>query len=74
MLNPNVSDVQKLTRARHQGDNAELNAMSLNLLQLIVRQAPNLRYHFPADARSFYLDINARNLNIGLSAWRGFFQ
>ena len=48
--------------------------MSLNLLQLIVRQAPNLRYHFPADARSFYVDINARNLNIGLSAWRGFFQ
>lgn len=66
--------MQKLLRPRQQGDSAELNAMSLNLLQLIVRQAPNLRHRFPADARSFYVETNARDLRIGLSAWRGFFQ
>ncbi|RDX56915.1 Piwi-domain-containing protein [Lentinus brumalis] len=70
----NPTDVQKLLRPRQQGDSAELNAMSLNLLQLIVRQAPNLRHRFPADARSFYVETNARDLRIGLSAWRGFFQ
>ncbi|RPD66004.1 Piwi-domain-containing protein [Lentinus tigrinus ALCF2SS1-6] len=70
----NPTDVQKLTRPRQQGDSAELNAMSLSLLQLIVRQAPNIRHRFPADARSFYVETNSRDLRIGLSAWRGFFQ
>ncbi|KAI0721640.1 Piwi domain-containing protein [Cerioporus squamosus] len=70
----NPTDVQKLTRPRQQGDSAELNAMSLNLLQLIVRQAPNIRHSFPADARSFFVETNSRDLRIGLSAWRGFFQ
>ncbi|KAI0747992.1 Piwi domain-containing protein [Daedaleopsis nitida] len=72
MINP--QDVMKLTRPRVRGDNAELNAMSLNLLQLIVRQAPNLRHRFPADARSFYVDTGSLSLENGLSAWRGFFQ
>ena len=67
-------DVSKLMRRRQNGDNFELNAMSLNLLQLIVRQAPNLRHRFPADARSFYVQTGSRDLRVGLSAWRGFFQ
>ncbi|KAI9064296.1 Piwi-domain-containing protein [Trametes sanguinea] len=48
--------------------------MSLNLLQLIVRQAPNMRHKFPADARSFFIAHNARDLRRGISAWRGYFQ
>ena len=67
-------DVGKLMRRRQNGDNFELNARSLNLLQLIIRQAPNLRHRFPADARSFYVQAGSRDLRVGLSAWRGFFQ
>ncbi|KAI0336397.1 Piwi-domain-containing protein [Cubamyces sp. BRFM 1775] len=66
-------DVRKLTRRRSPHDLSD-NAMSLNLLQLIVRQAPNMRHKFPADARSFYIAHNAKDLRNGLSAWRGFFQ
>ncbi|KAI0637098.1 Piwi domain-containing protein [Trametes polyzona] len=67
------SDVQKLTRRRSPGDVSD-NAMPLNLLQLIVRQAPNMRHKFPSDARSFYIAHNAKDLRIGISAWRGYFQ
>ncbi len=67
-------DVSKLLRPRESGDSPELNAMSLNLLQLIVRQAPNLRHRFPADARSFYVAQGSKDLRVGLSAWRGYFQ
>ncbi|KAH9901258.1 Piwi domain-containing protein [Cubamyces lactineus] len=71
VISPN--DVRKLTRKRSPHDFSD-NAMSLNLLQLIVRQAPNMRHNFPADARSFYIAHNAKDLRNGLSAWRGFFQ
>ncbi|KAL1947711.1 hypothetical protein VTO73DRAFT_13435 [Trametes versicolor] len=67
------SDVQKLCQRRSPGDPSD-SSMSLNLLQLIVRQAPNMRHKFPADARSFYISHNAKDLRIGLSAWRGYFQ
>ncbi|KAJ3002386.1 hypothetical protein NUW54_g5874 [Trametes sanguinea] len=65
-------DVRKLTRKRSPNDPD--NTMSLNLLQLIVRQAPNMRHKFPADARSFFIAHNARDLRRGISAWRGYFQ
>ncbi|CDO70771.1 hypothetical protein BN946_scf184798.g86 [Trametes cinnabarina] len=66
------SDVQKLTRRRSPNDVE--STMSLNLLQLIVRQAPNMRHKFPADARSFFIAHNSRDLRRGISAWRGYFQ
>ncbi|KAH9854098.1 Piwi domain-containing protein [Lenzites betulinus] len=66
-------DVQKLTQRRSPNDPSD-NIMSLNLLQLIVRQAPNMRHNFPADARSFYIDHNSKTIGGGLSAWRGYFQ
>ncbi|KAI0374754.1 Piwi-domain-containing protein [Pilatotrama ljubarskyi] len=66
-------DVERLTRKRLSGDLGD-NAMPLNLLQLIVRQAPNMRHNFPADARSFYIVQNARDIRVGLSACRGIFQ
>ncbi|TBU46794.1 Piwi-domain-containing protein [Dichomitus squalens] len=50
------------------------NTKSLSLLQLIVRQAPNIRHHFPADARAFYDIATAKYLDVGLSVWRGYFQ
>ncbi|KAI8998763.1 Piwi domain-containing protein [Trametes punicea] len=67
------ADVQKLTRRRSPAELGD-NLMALNLLQLIVRQAPNMRHSFPADARSFYIAHNSRDLRYGISAWRGFFQ
>ncbi|TBU32359.1 Piwi-domain-containing protein [Dichomitus squalens] len=72
----NSDAVRSLTRRRSSNDPSamDMNAKSLGLLQLIVRQAPNMRHGFPADARSFYVDSKAKDLRIGLSAWRGFFQ
>ncbi|KAI0670510.1 Piwi domain-containing protein [Trametes maxima] len=67
------SDVQKLLRRRSPNDMSD-NAVSLTLLQLIVRQAPNMRHNFPADARSFFTQHNSRNLRFGLTALRGYFQ
>ncbi|KAI0646924.1 Piwi domain-containing protein [Trametes meyenii] len=67
------SDVQKLLRRRSPNDTSD-SSISLTLLQLIVRQAPNMRHNFPADARSFYTQHNARNLRFGLTALRGYFQ
>ncbi|KAI0831166.1 Piwi domain-containing protein [Trametes gibbosa] len=55
-------------------DDPSDNSMALNLLQLIVRQAPNMRHNFPADARSFYIAHNSKMIGNGLSAWRGYFQ
>ncbi|KAH9946209.1 Piwi domain-containing protein, partial [Epithele typhae] len=48
--------------------------MPLNLLQLIVRQAPNMRHGFPPNAQSFYVPHRQTDLGFGLSAWRGYFQ
>ncbi|KAI0361956.1 Piwi-domain-containing protein [Trametes cingulata] len=67
------TDVHRLTRKRNPNDPND-NAMCLNLLQLIVRQAPNMRHNFPADARSFYIAHQAKDLRVGLSACRGIFQ
>ncbi|KAI1796007.1 Piwi-domain-containing protein [Ganoderma leucocontextum] len=70
----NADAVRLLTQKQSPHDCSDLHAKSLNLLQLIIRQAPNIRHGFPADSRSFYVDENSRDLRLGLSAWRGFFQ
>ncbi|OBZ75515.1 Protein argonaute-2 [Grifola frondosa] len=57
-----------------QRDQSSSTLMAINLLQIIVQQAPNMRHHFPPDARSFFIDTRARDIGRGLQAWRGFSQ
>ncbi|KIK45842.1 hypothetical protein CY34DRAFT_22361 [Suillus luteus UH-Slu-Lm8-n1] len=46
---------------------------AINLLQLIVRQAPNLKY--PNNTRAFFTkDAGIQPLDGGLELWRGYFQ
>ncbi|KAL4065381.1 Piwi-domain-containing protein [Scleroderma citrinum] len=46
---------------------------AINLLQLIVRQAPNLKY--PNNVRSFFTkEAGYRKLGGGLDIWKGFYQ
>ncbi|KAK7690109.1 hypothetical protein QCA50_006757 [Cerrena zonata] len=49
-------------------------ASVINLLQLIVRQAPAMRHMWAVRARSFYTGQGERTLGGGLVAWNGFFQ
>ncbi|TFK93742.1 Piwi-domain-containing protein [Polyporus arcularius HHB13444] len=48
--------------------------MPLNLLQLMVRQAPNLRHGFLPHARRFAVQSGSWDLGKGLSIWRAYFQ
>ncbi|KAI0745804.1 Piwi domain-containing protein [Earliella scabrosa] len=68
--------LSSLVRRLTTRSNADIgqNAMPLTLIQLLVRQVPNMRHRFPAHARSFYVAETARELGMGLAAWRGFFQ
>ncbi|KAG1736714.1 Piwi domain-containing protein [Suillus lakei] len=46
---------------------------AINVLQLIVRQAPNLKY--PNNTRAFFTkDAGIQTLGGGLELWRGYFQ
>ncbi|KAG2061216.1 Piwi-domain-containing protein [Suillus hirtellus] len=46
---------------------------AINVLQLIIRQAPNLKY--PNNTRAFFTkDAGIQTLGGGLELWRGFFQ
>ncbi|KAJ8592794.1 hypothetical protein M405DRAFT_859423 [Rhizopogon salebrosus TDB-379] len=46
---------------------------AINVLQLIVRQAPNLKY--PNNTRAFFTkDAGIQGLGGGLELWRGYFQ
>ncbi|OJA17789.1 hypothetical protein AZE42_06589 [Rhizopogon vesiculosus] len=47
-------------------------AVALNLLQFIIRQAPNLKY--PNNGRAYFTDVGSRDLRGGLELFRGFFQ
>ncbi|KAI0934440.1 hypothetical protein AcV5_006281 [Taiwanofungus camphoratus] len=53
---------------------ANTSTMAINLLQIIVRQAPNMRHGFPPQARAFFVQRGAKDLSAGLQAWHGFFQ
>ncbi|KAH7929773.1 Piwi-domain-containing protein [Leucogyrophana mollusca] len=43
-----------------------------NILQFLVRQAPNLKY--PNNARAFFTEAGKRPIGGGLELWRGYFQ
>ncbi|KAG1819562.1 ribonuclease H-like domain-containing protein [Suillus subaureus] len=46
---------------------------AINVLQLIIRQAPNLKY--PNNTRAFFTkDAGIQSLGGGLELWRGYFQ
>jgi eukaryotic translation initiation factor 2C len=47
-------------------------AMATNLLQLLIRQAPNLA--FPNNGRGYFTNADFRPLEGGLELWRGYFQ
>ncbi|CAL1704410.1 unnamed protein product [Somion occarium] len=59
-------------RAYRQG--GDQNQAAINALQLIVRQAANMRHGFPLQAKSFFTKDGAKELGGGLQAWRGYFQ
>ncbi|KZT69027.1 Piwi-domain-containing protein [Daedalea quercina L-15889] len=50
------------------------NTMALNLLQIVVRQATNMRHGFAPDARAFFVQNGSRDMPMGLQAWHGYFQ
>ncbi|KAH9842843.1 Piwi domain-containing protein [Rhodofomes roseus] len=50
------------------------NLMALNLMQIVVRQASNMRHGFAPDARAFFIERGNKDLSMGLQAWRGYFQ
>ncbi|CCM05785.1 uncharacterized protein FIBRA_08018 [Fibroporia radiculosa] len=66
------SDIDQLTMPG--GAGANTNTMAVNLLQIIIRQAPNIRHGFSPDARSFFTSSHSKDLAQGLQAWHGFFQ
>jgi len=45
---------------------------AINLLQLLIRAAPNLMY--PHNLRAYYTDAGKEQIGGGLELWRGFFQ
>lgn len=47
-------------------------SVALNLLQFIVRQAPNLKY--PNNGRAYFTSGGSKDLRGGLQLFRGFFQ
>ncbi|RPD74278.1 Piwi-domain-containing protein [Lentinus tigrinus ALCF2SS1-7] len=66
--------LRSLLARRNPNERPDPNAMPLNLLQLMVCQAPNLRYGFLAHARRFAVQRGAQDIGAGLSMWRAFFQ
>ncbi|KAI0957643.1 hypothetical protein AcW1_005968 [Taiwanofungus camphoratus] len=66
------SDIEQLISQG--GLAAGKSTMAVNLLQIIVRQVPNMTYGFPPHARAFYIERGAQDLTGGLQAWHGFFQ
>ncbi|KAI0705837.1 Piwi-domain-containing protein, partial [Cytidiella melzeri] len=50
------------------------NATAINMLQMLITQAPNVKHNFALHSKSFYISRHARNLPSGLQAWTGFFQ
>ncbi|OCH85312.1 Piwi-domain-containing protein [Obba rivulosa] len=49
----------------------------INMLQIVLRQLPNIKFHTPAHQRNyrvFYMEENKSELGLGLEAWRGIFQ
>lgn len=56
------------------GAGAAASTMAVNLLQIIIRQAPNKRHGFPPEARSFFVNQGNQELAGGLQAWHGYFQ
>ncbi|EJF65736.1 Piwi-domain-containing protein [Dichomitus squalens LYAD-421 SS1] len=63
-----------LTRRRDPHDPHDTYAKSLSLLQLLVRQAPNLRHGYRAHIKAFFVEHGSKELGSGLIARRGFFQ
>jgi eukaryotic translation initiation factor 2C len=47
-------------------------SVALNLLQFIIRQAPNLKY--PNNGRAYFTSGGSKDLRGGLQLFRGFFQ
>ncbi|OBZ75793.1 Protein argonaute-1 [Grifola frondosa] len=76
----NIRSVAEISpqRVQHlispQGAKDPTALMAVNLLQIIVQQAPNLRHQAPLDSKSFYIQAGSRELGQGLQAWRGYFQ
>jgi len=68
----NPSDIDQLIAPG--GVQANSSTMAVNLLQIIVRQAANMRHGFAPEARSFFISRSAVDLSGGLEAWHGFFQ
>ncbi|KAJ4488451.1 Piwi domain-containing protein [Lentinula aciculospora] len=56
-----------------QGEHASPKSITaINLLQLLIRQAPNQLY--PHNTKAYFTDAQKADLGIGLELWRGFFQ
>ncbi|KAI0703384.1 Piwi domain-containing protein [Cerioporus squamosus] len=66
--------LRSLLERRGPNDRPNPDAMPLNLLQLMVRQAPNLRHGFLPHARRFAVQSGSRDIGMGLSIWRAYFQ
>ncbi|KZT11426.1 Piwi-domain-containing protein [Laetiporus sulphureus 93-53] len=66
------SDIEQLIAP--QANNANVNTMAVNLVQIILRQAVNMKHGYALDAKSFYTDYQSKALGGGLSAWKGLFQ
>ncbi|EKM55524.1 uncharacterized protein PHACADRAFT_121053 [Phanerochaete carnosa HHB-10118-sp] len=54
---------------------SQANNTAVNLLQIIISQAPNIKHHFALHAKSFFIRGDSdRKLAPGLQIWHGFFQ
>ena len=69
-----LSALRSLLTRRNGNERPDSNAMPLNLLQLMVCQAPNLRFGFLAHARRFAVERGSQDIGGGLSIWRAYFQ
>ncbi|RDB21168.1 Protein argonaute [Hypsizygus marmoreus] len=64
-----ATDMMRLVKGRT-ADNQ--TTMATNLLQLLVRQAPNQKYAH--NGRAYFTPEGSKNIGSGLELWRGYFQ
>ncbi|GJE90868.1 argonaute-like protein [Phanerochaete sordida] len=68
------SDLKKLM-SPNGANNGQANSVAVNLLQIIVSQAPNIRHRFALHSKSFYInDDKVPTIGPGIQLWHGFFQ